>query len=81
MLEVPRRSRSRPLPALGALLLLVPVSPSALAGGDLLDLSQFKGQVVYLDFWASWCAPCRESFPWMNRLQSELVHDGLVVKR
>jgi cytochrome c biogenesis protein CcmG/thiol:disulfide interchange protein DsbE len=58
---------------------LVSLSPSALAGGDLLDLAQFKGQVVYLDFWASWCAPCRESFPWMNRLQSELGHDGLVV--
>jgi cytochrome c biogenesis protein CcmG, thiol:disulfide interchange protein DsbE len=79
MLEVPKRSRSRPLPSLVALLLLVSGSPSALAGGGLLNLAQFKGQVVYLDFWASWCAPCRESFPWMNRLQSELGHDGLVV--
>ena len=63
------------------LLLLVLASPSARAAhpDDLLDLTQFKGRIVYLDFWASWCAPCRESFPWMNRLQGELGHDGLVV--
>ena len=67
------------MPRLVVLLLLAAVSPAALAGGDRLELAQFKGQVVYLDFWASWCAPCRESFPWMNRLQNELGHDGLVV--
>jgi len=64
-----------------ALMLLIGAWPPAIAtgAGDVLDLTAFKGQVVYLDFWASWCAPCRESFPWMNRLQSELAHDGLVV--
>lgn len=64
-----------------ALLLLIATPPPAIArsAGDLLDLAAFKGQVVYLDFWASWCAPCRESFPWMNRLQDELGKDGLVV--
>jgi cytochrome c biogenesis protein CcmG/thiol:disulfide interchange protein DsbE len=63
------------LAALAATLLLL----NAASAGELLDLTAFKGQVVYLDFWASWCAPCRESFPWMNRLQRELGHDGLVV--
>jgi len=33
-----------------------------------LDLQQYQGQVVYLDFWASWCKPCQKSFPWMNQL-------------
>jgi cytochrome c biogenesis protein CcmG, thiol:disulfide interchange protein DsbE len=33
-----------------------------------IDLSVHKGKVIYLDFWASWCGPCKESFPWMNDL-------------
>lgn len=50
------------------------------AGADqVLDLAALRGRVVYLDFWASWCAPCRESFPWMSRLQQGLGTDGLVV--
>jgi len=34
------------------------------------DISQYQGKVVYLDFWASWCVPCRKSFPWMNEMQA-----------
>lgn len=44
-----------------------------------LDLSAYRGRVVYLDFWASWCAPCRLSFPWMNELQQMYGNKGLVV--
>lgn len=33
-------------------------------------LNANKGKVIYLDFWASWCTPCRKSFPWMNKIQS-----------
>ncbi len=43
------------------------------------SLSAYKGHVVYLDFWASWCTPCRLSFPWMNQLQREYAAKGLVV--
>ena len=35
------------------------------------DLINFKGQVVYLDFWASWCKPCQVSFPWMNKIKDQ----------
>lgn len=48
-------------------------------GGKPVALSDFRGQVVYLDFWASWCGPCRKSFPAMQTLYQQFKNDGLVV--
>lgn len=42
-------------------------------------LQQFAGKVVYVDFWASWCAPCAESFPWLNTLQQKFGERLVVV--
>ena len=44
-----------------------------------IKLSDFKGEVVYLDFWASWCIPCRKSFPWMNDMQKRYGDKGFKV--
>lgn len=42
-------------------------------------LSDYKGKLVYLDFWASWCIPCRKSFPWMNKIHEKYQKQGLEV--
>jgi len=44
-----------------------------------VKLSSQKGKVVYLDYWASWCAPCRQSFPWMNDIQARFGDRGLQI--
>lgn len=62
---------------------------AAIKVGDTFpDLSKFKlegalpdlkGKVVLVDFWASWCAPCKESFPTMNDLQKRYGPQGLII--
>ena len=56
-----------------------PCGPPAVHDTDTLDLGRWRGKVVLLDFWASWCVPCRASFPWMNKMVDEFGGDGLVV--
>ena len=52
----------------------------SLPGRDAqVSLADYRGKLVYLDFWASWCAPCKRSFPWMGELQKRFGPSGLVV--
>ena len=57
------------------------VAPNFKLDGDsgTVSLGDYKDQVVYVDFWASWCVPCRKSFPWMNKMQSKYGDLGFQV--
>ena len=44
-----------------------------------LSLRGLGGKLIYLDFWASWCAPCRLSFPWMESMNQQYASSGLSI--
>ena len=43
-----------------------------IGSGKPIELASFKGKVVYVDFWGSWCVPCQRSLPFLNELRAGL---------
>lgn len=48
-------------------------------GGKPVSLADFRGKVVIVNFWATWCPPCRAEMPSMEQLYRELADEGLVM--
>ncbi|HEY7114919.1 MAG TPA: redoxin family protein [Thermoanaerobaculia bacterium] len=83
--------RSRALGVFAAALLLAALSKDAPArdnspavslqklDGAAFSLDSLRGNLVVLDFWASWCVPCRTSFPYLDRLQTQYAAKGVRV--
>lgn len=91
--EMDRPVRIAAACALFALAALVVASPAAAgpsraptapsftlptAAGSV-SLDSLQGKVVLVDFWASWCVPCKSSFPWMNAMQQRYGKKGLAI--
>ena len=56
-----------------------PQAPMGTDSGESITLSAFEGQVVLLNFWATWCKPCVREMPSLDRLQAALSPEGLAV--
>jgi thiol-disulfide isomerase/thioredoxin len=58
----------------------VPIFPNiaftSLDGSRQLDLESFRGRPVLMTFWASWCGPCRQELPELQKLSEELADEG-----
>jgi peroxiredoxin len=52
-----------------------------LADGDggVFRLSDYRGKVIALNFWATWCGPCKTEIPWLNELERKYSHRGFAV--
>jgi YD repeat-containing protein len=58
---------------------LLPLALPGLSRAEGLDLERYRGKVVVVDFWASWCVPCRRSFPWLNEIQTKYRDQVIVI--
>jgi thiol-disulfide isomerase/thioredoxin len=67
------------LTAAGAVRAEEPPDSTDIIQSALPDSLSIDGKVVYVDFWASWCMPCRQSFPWMQKMYERYHEDGLEV--
>jgi cytochrome c biogenesis protein CcmG, thiol:disulfide interchange protein DsbE len=73
LLSIPSHAHARPAVGTTAPRFALPGRQGTVA------LDSLRGRVVLVDFWASWCAPCRASFPWLGEIQKRYGAGGLTV--
>ena len=56
-----------------------PFTLNSINGDNKIELASYQGKVVYVDFWASWCVPCRLSFPFLSALRAQYANQGFEV--
>lgn len=86
-ISAPRSSAQTVPPIAGAVAAFRPADPAKTPPqtrfvdlkGEELDLGRYKGKVVLVNFWATWCAPCVREMPSLDRLQAVLGGEGLAV--
>ena len=72
----PETTAARPSPMIGR---LAPAFRLTTLDGKKRSLAEFKGRPVVLNFWATWCAPCRLEMPWFEALGKKYSADKLQV--
>ncbi len=75
------RTRLRPTSKLAGDVRGMPAPNFELAtlDGKVVKLSDYRGKAVLLNFWATWCSPCKVEMPWFVDLQNKYGNDGLVI--
>jgi cytochrome c biogenesis protein CcmG/thiol:disulfide interchange protein DsbE len=79
LLAAPKQNRPVMAPQLTAGTELAPDFTVRAIDGTVLRLSDYRGKVILLDFWATWCAPCREEIPRFVEWRKEYRYHGLQV--